>query len=181
MKHHHDIAWQDLLDRILELTVVLADDMERDLQQRGLTRSRTQVLWLVTERGPMTQRALADAIGVSPRNITGLVDGLVETGFVTREPHPDDRRATLVTLTDRGIAAGSDLRHAHAELARLLFEGMPAKRLEEFRKGLDHVLGVVRAATANLEPVVGGTDSPSRAQDVDPVRFTHRKRDDRDG
>jgi DNA-binding MarR family transcriptional regulator len=105
----------------------------------------------------MTQRALADALGVSPRNVTGLVDGLVETGFVTRRPHPDDRRATLVTLTDRGIAAGSDLRREHAQLAHTLFEGMPAKRLEEFRKGLDHVVGVVRAAIAHPEPGADGT------------------------
>ena len=129
--------------------MLLADDMERDLRRRGLTRSRTQVVWLVTERGPMTQRALADAIGVSPRNITGLVDGLVQTGFVARRPHPSDRRATLVTLTERGVAAGSDLRRAHEELARTLFEGMPTRRLDEFRKGLDHVLGVVRAASTS--------------------------------
>jgi DNA-binding MarR family transcriptional regulator len=42
---------------------------------------------------------LAEAIRVNPRNITGLVDALVEGGFVTREPHPTDRRSILVTLT----------------------------------------------------------------------------------
>ena len=97
----------------------------------------------------MTRRALADAIGVSPRNLTGLVDGLVQTGFVARRPHPGDRRATLVTLTERGVAAGSDLRRAHEELARMLFEGTPTRRLDEFRKGLDHVLDVVRATSTS--------------------------------
>ena len=36
------------------------------------------------------------------RAITGLVDMLVGGGLVTRESHPTDRRATLVTLTARG-------------------------------------------------------------------------------
>jgi DNA-binding MarR family transcriptional regulator len=38
---------------------------------------------------------------VTPRAVTGLVDALVADGLVTREPHPTDRRATLVTLTSR--------------------------------------------------------------------------------
>ncbi len=41
----------------------------------------------------MTQRALADALQVTPRNVTGLVDALADSGFVERAPHPTDRRA----------------------------------------------------------------------------------------
>ena len=32
---------------------------------------------------------LADALGVTPRNITALVDGLEEEGMVRRVAHPD--------------------------------------------------------------------------------------------
>jgi hypothetical protein len=46
---------------------------------------------------------------VSPRNVTGLVDGLAESGFVTREPHPTDRRATLVALTERARASKAQM------------------------------------------------------------------------
>ncbi len=59
-------------------------------------------VWLLHQNGPSTQRELAEALGVSARNVTGLVDALVETGFVRRGPHPTDRRATLVSLTDPG-------------------------------------------------------------------------------
>ncbi len=150
MKYLHELAQTErLLDRILELTVALGDDMDRDLRERGLTRSRAQVIWRVAGQGPMTQRALADALGVSARNVTGLVDGLVQTGFVTREPHPDDRRAALITLTQRGVATASDLRRGHEQLARTLFEGMPAQQLDAFADGIDHVLRVVRAALAD--------------------------------
>jgi DNA-binding MarR family transcriptional regulator len=33
---------------------------------------------------------------------TGLVDALVDAGFLGRTPHPTDRRVVLVSLTDRG-------------------------------------------------------------------------------
>lgn len=59
---------------------------------------------LLNEDMTVRRRVLADALKVSARTITGLVDGLVATGFMTREPHATDRRATLVTFTERGTA-----------------------------------------------------------------------------
>ena len=98
--------------------------------------------------GPMAQRDLADAIGVSARNVTGLVDGLAETGFVTREHHPSDRRATLVTLTDRGTRTAADLAREHDNLTRPLFQDIPPRRFHEFSQALEHILGMLRKAVA---------------------------------
>ena len=92
----------------------------------------------------MTQRALAEAIGVSARNVTGLVDGLVETNFVSREPHPSDRRATLITLTARGAATADDLASEQVALARALFADLPDREFDQLRSSLDHVVSVLR-------------------------------------
>ena len=84
----------------------------------GLTESRVHLLWQLQQRGPCTQRTLAADLGVTPRAITALVDGLVATGFVTRETHPSDRRATLVTFTEQGRTAARALLDDHRRLAR---------------------------------------------------------------
>ena len=138
------------LDRILELVVVLNDDMTRSLAKDGLTSSRAHLLWELQQRGPLTQRDLADALRVSARNITGLVDGLVATGFVTREPHPTDRRATLVSFTEHGAATAAGLARSQEEFARLLFAQMPEHRLDCFVAGLDDVLARLREAGLHL-------------------------------
>jgi DNA-binding MarR family transcriptional regulator len=130
----------DALNRILQLALVLNEDMDRDLAGYGLTVARTRVLWELHLRGPVTQRELADTIGVSPRNVTGLVDALADTGFVTREPHPRDRRAALVTLTAHGKQTTDDLARRQRELARAMFADMPPERFECFAAGLDDVL-----------------------------------------
>ena len=54
--------------------------------------------------GPMTLRQLAEANGVDAPYATLIVDKLEAHGLVERQPHPDDRRRKLVTLT----AAGHD-------------------------------------------------------------------------
>lgn len=130
----------DALNRVLELVVLLDHDMTRSLANDGLTTSRAHALMEIVSRGPCTQRALADALEVSARNVTGLVDGLVETGFVTREPHPTDRRATLVTLTAKGKRIATKLLREQDEFADLLFADLSPANLAAFITGLDHVV-----------------------------------------
>jgi DNA-binding MarR family transcriptional regulator len=132
------------LDRVLELTVLLGDDMARDLARRGLTGSRAHLVWELHRQGPSTQQTLAGALRVTPRAITGLVDALTEAGFVTREPHPSDRRATLITFTSRGARAARALERDHIKLADQLFGDMSATTFRGFTRGLDAVLARLR-------------------------------------
>jgi DNA-binding MarR family transcriptional regulator len=140
--------WEATLDRVLELTVLLGRDMTDGLAAMGLTESRAHLLWELQHRGPCTQRVLADALNVAPRTITTLIDGLEETGFVTREPHPSDRRATLVTFTPRGAEAGRELVEGHRRLARQLFGELQPEVFAGFDTGLTHVIARLRDVMA---------------------------------
>ena len=143
--------WEATLDRVLELTVLLGRDMTDSLAREGLTVSRAHLLWQLRQRGPCTQATLAGDLRVTPRTITALVDGLVATGFVTREPHPTDRRATLITFTQRGRTAAQALVDGHRQLARLLFADLPGDVYDGFDAGLLHVLTRLRTALAAQE------------------------------
>ena len=140
--------WEAALDRVLELTVLLGRDMADFLAREGLTESRVHLLWQLQQRGPCTQRTLAADLGVTPRAITALVDGLVATGFVTREPHPSDRRATQVTFTEQGQSTAQALDDDHRRLARQLFAAMPADDFDSFDTGLFQVLTRLRGVLA---------------------------------
>lgn len=155
------------LDQLLELAVLINTDMEATLPRDGLTPARAHLLWVVAEQGPSTQRALAQALDVTPRNVTGLVDALVETGFVTREPHPEDRRARVVTLTARSREVVDRMAAEHTEFARLLLADLPAERLDALSESLDEVLGrlrpLVRAQAAQATQT--GQTAQSRTTD----------------
>lgn len=49
--------------------------------------------------------AIGQQLGLTPSTMTGLVDRLEEQGFLRRESHPSDRRATVLRLTRKGEAA----------------------------------------------------------------------------
>src|SRR5438105_3577548 len=78
--------------------------MDRWLERHGLSESRLSLLVRLSRVGEVTLGDLAEALDVSPRNITGLVDLLERDGLVERFPDPDDRRATRVKLSPAGQA-----------------------------------------------------------------------------
>ena len=130
---------EQALDLVLEVTTLLADDMRRAFERDGLTPSRAHLLWVLQQRGATSQRVLADALGVTPRTVTGLVDGLEESGLVVRQPHPTDRRSTLVTFTEAGARLAGEMAAGKAELATGLFGDLPAAELSVLVDGLTGV------------------------------------------
>lgn len=128
------------LDRVLHLSALVSADLARYEADSGLTVARVHLLWMLGLNGPCTQRSLASALDVSPRNVTGLVDGLVESGHVTREAHPRDRRAKVVTPTRRGDQTIRELRESHEDLARQLFGQVPPDQLTAFVATVDQTI-----------------------------------------
>ncbi len=138
VKYIHDMTDRTaVLDRVLHLATLVQADLGRFEREQGLTTSRVHLLWVLGASGPSTQQSLATALDVTPRNVTGLVDGLVASGHVTREPHPGDRRATLVTPTELGRRTIEDLVSSHADLAQQLFGDVPDDRLAAFAEVLE--------------------------------------------
>ena len=72
----------------------------------GLSWARVLALRQLTMQ-PHTLRALAERLAADPPYVTLMVDDLEERGLVQRTPHPEDRRAKLVELTEAGRAAAA--------------------------------------------------------------------------
>jgi DNA-binding MarR family transcriptional regulator len=147
---------QATLERLFELSALLVDGMESGLSARGLTRARAEVIWRLQRHSPMTQRELSQALQCTPRNVTGLVDALQAEGYVTREPHPTDRRATLVQLTEQGREAAAEWRRGYQDLANQLFADLGAAELTRFAAVLDHLLGRIHAGASAPSPTSDG-------------------------
>ncbi|HJZ55002.1 MAG TPA: MarR family transcriptional regulator [Gemmataceae bacterium] len=111
----------------------------------GVSFARMKLLGVLHRTGPQIMSGLSDELGVTPRNVTALVDGLEEEGLVRRVPHPTDRRATVVELTETGAEYGCQMAaggHLDA-IAELFRELTPADQRELIR-----LLGLLREGLA---------------------------------
>jgi DNA-binding MarR family transcriptional regulator len=148
------------LGRLWELAQLFTRDRAVGLAERGMTRARGDLLLQVLMAGePPTLRELADALKVTPRNVTGLVDALAADDYLRRTPHPTDRRATLVELTDRGRETVQAMSDGAARLSGELLGDLSEAELTTFDATLTRILTRARAV---LDPGPGpaGGDVP---------------------
>ena len=79
------------------------------------------VLNIVDHRPGVTQNELRDSTGIDPSSMVGLIDELEERGLAERRPHPSDRRARAIYLTDGGQKTLGQARKIAMELQHDFF------------------------------------------------------------
>lgn len=78
---------------------------------------------LADAHGPLTMTQLADGVVYSRSGLTYQAGLLEKDGLITRGPSPDDDRATLVTITETGLALFNRVLPGHIQVVqRLLFD-----------------------------------------------------------
>ena len=89
------------LMRVQQVVLGRLDGLLRPL---GLTFARYEALVLLTfsSRGSLPLGKMGERLQVHPTSVTSIVDRLEKAGLVIRKPHPEDGRAVLAEITDRG-------------------------------------------------------------------------------
>jgi DNA-binding MarR family transcriptional regulator len=104
-----DVARGDELADELDSTVVTLGRLfsarhGEMCSESGLSASQMLTLRVLGEAGPMKISDLAMHVGVKAPAASAMVDALDKRGHIRREADVDDRRVTLVRLTDEGAA-----------------------------------------------------------------------------
>jgi DNA-binding MarR family transcriptional regulator len=111
-----------VITRIYRVRAHLDAALNEWFREQGLTNADFAVL--VTLRrlnAPVTVRALADEVALTPGSVSVRLDRMERLGLAERTPDHRDGRGVLVTLTDAGRQAFDRLAPAHlANEARLL-------------------------------------------------------------
>ena len=93
-----DQIWQMMVDLVWETR---GEWRRKVSDATGLPFSRARLLWRLLDE-PKTLKQLADMTSSDAPATTVAVNDLEDRGLVERNPHPDNRRAKLVSLTPSG-------------------------------------------------------------------------------
>jgi DNA-binding MarR family transcriptional regulator len=122
---------------------VLARSQDSDWLSLDIGMGQFKAMVVLTEQDQQTVGGLARALNISEPSASLLVDKLVTRGLVGRNTDPDDRRRTLVALTEEGGQLMGWLRRSQegqfAEWLGLLEQ----QDLEALLQGLDALVEVI--------------------------------------
>ncbi|MFC5185576.1 MarR family winged helix-turn-helix transcriptional regulator [Actinomadura harenae] len=111
----------------------------------GLHPGQEALLLELDRTGPMIQAKLSDALGVEPPSVTLMTRKLEAAGHVRRAPSPEDRRASVVELTDSGRALADQVKALWCDLAEETVSGMAAEAVADLP-------GILNTLTGNVDP-----------------------------
>lgn len=116
-QHWIDHGWSQAAEGMAAVTSLMRAQqivmgrVESVLRGFGISFARYEVLMLLvfSRRGSLPMRVIGQRLQVHPTSVTNAVDRLESAGLVVRKPHPSDRRATLIEITEagRGVAQGA--------------------------------------------------------------------------
>ncbi len=80
--------------------------LEETLSNFNITRAQWDVMRQLWDQDGLSQRALQENLGIEPATLTGIVDGLVKRGLLTRQLSQEDGRVKELFLTPEGQELG---------------------------------------------------------------------------
>lgn len=118
------------------------DFILRELKKLGLDNiapSHGDIFYTLFKHKELTKKEIANKINKDPSTITTLVKKLKKYGFLDERKNPEDRRYTIIFLTDKG----KDLRIKFEEISKKLYqieyEGFTKDERKKFLKFLNRI------------------------------------------
>lgn len=112
-----------------------------DSDEMGLSPLQIQALLFIhhTRYDMASMGNLAEVIAASHVTAVKLVNGLLEKGLVTKDKHPEDKRITLLRLTDPGLALVGRL-DGWGDKLRQSLEGISEEAMHQLEVGLGGII-----------------------------------------
>jgi DNA-binding MarR family transcriptional regulator len=142
-----DAAQLDAYFALMEAVSLLQHRLEQQLRaEGGISYVQFQLLArLAAAPGPLTMTQLADGVVYSRSGLTYQAALLEKAGLITRDPSPDDERATLVTISEDGRTLLGRVMPGHIQVTRLLLDPLSGQDLDHLRDIMTRVRDHMRA------------------------------------
>lgn len=130
--------------KLIEEIVQLQRQVNRALRQgesdvwmeMSLTIAQLKSLFFISNEGVTNFTRLAQALRVTPSNVTGIVDRLVGQGLVSRRENPENRRMLMLQPTEKGKSLLASLRERKIGQLYKLLSHLSEEQLSTLAQGL---------------------------------------------
>jgi len=115
------------------------DVLSEKLKHLGIEKNFS-VLVLIDKMGDQcSQKFIADKLHIDKTAMVGVLDDLVNLGFVKRTQNPSDRREYWIQLTDKGHEHMPEIRDVVKQLNEATLKGLTAAEAVKFQGQLQTI------------------------------------------
>ena len=114
--------------------------LDQRLRPLGLSQGKWRTLMHLSRSGDeLTQKEIADAMGIEEATLAGLLNRLETDGWIKRQESPNDRRCKIVHLQRRSKSVLDEIFGAAHELRDELLHELAPKEIETCMRVLNRI------------------------------------------
>jgi DNA-binding MarR family transcriptional regulator len=135
-----DVEKQKLIAKIINLQKRIgrctSNDAPNAWLELNLTIAQLKTLFFIEFEGVTNFKKVAQALDVTPPNVTGIIDHLVKQGLVKRAENPQNRRMLNLSLTKAGNVLVEELKQRKTAHLSGILEDLSCDELSILLQGL---------------------------------------------
>ena len=112
---------------LLHSAALLEEQLRERLARIGVKPRQARIIDALSRMEPASQIALARAFDITPASMSTMTVRLIEAGYISREPHPEEARSNVLRLTERGRGLLSEIHAAWRDMDALIADRIGAK------------------------------------------------------
>lgn len=110
--------------------------LKKDMQSYGLNPTEFTVMEVLYSKGAQPIQIIGNKVLLASSSITYVIDQLEKKDLVERKVNENDRRVTLVSLSDKGYELMDDIFPQHSDVIKQLFEDVSDEGLAQLSENL---------------------------------------------
>ncbi|MFP8896252.1 MULTISPECIES: MarR family winged helix-turn-helix transcriptional regulator [Chryseobacterium] len=105
---------------------------QRQLKAYGYTITIDQwlIIKAILENPGITQNEIGDLVFKDNASVTRMIDLMVKSEYIIRKVHPEDRRKTLLEVTDSGVKVIKEVQNIVEKNRKTALKGISNEELE---------------------------------------------------
>lgn len=150
---------REVLFQLTDVARAMRTFIDQRAREHGMTRAQWGVLLRLDRQEGMTQAEMAESLEIQPISLVRLIDRLCLQGLVERRPHPRDRRANRLYLTEKGRATLARFTPLGREIAAVVLASLDEADMGDLLQTLLLIRSNIRQASGKRD---AGNGAPAR-------------------
>lgn len=115
---------------------------EKMLQEHNIRLSGGQgrILFILWKTDHLTISEISEKTSLAKNTVSIVVDGMVNKKILSRDINPENRRQTIISLTDYAKSLQKEYEAVSQQMNRLFYEGFTTEEREKFEDYLKRIL-----------------------------------------
>ena len=119
---------------------IFAKSLDIELRSKvGVTFGQWKIIVMLSEQDGLTQKEIADRIGVEGPTLIPMIDKMEKDGFLRREADPDDRRNNKIRRTQKAEVMWEKMTECVLEVRKRAMKNIRPEEVDILREVLNKI------------------------------------------